>query len=1100
MAWWVILLLCAGNSGAQLMDIASKREPYLEESLFNLLLRLQLEETYDTLLVYGEDCLFHSLSRRLDVSTVLVSSGSTNFDWNFSTLTLVLSCGFQAEKEENYRTRMKLQTNRRLILLRDDIQPETVCEYYTKKDQYNIAMVKVDFDQFGEVNSCRIFQDRKYKKINIFEGQHIFIEQFRNMRGAPIRTITDNFAPGCMIYRDPKTGEEKYTGFLANLIVHFVKKVNATMAMQLNLIEDGGQISFDSISNWTSEDLLDIGMSEGASWDMSNYDTLSYPYLVTSHCFMVPLPDLVPFRELYMLIVDPPVLAALFVIFCTISLLQFYTQRKSWRGLSLSGVLLNDICLRGFVAQPFPFPLQSSKKLKLLCLIVCFTSLMSTTMYLSYLQSFMCGLLHEPMMRSVLDVEKSRYKVAVPWFELDVLLSFNITKEKMLIIEDADQFDLLRRSFDGNFIYPIVEARWSTFNEQQKLFANPMFYYSDSLCLYNVDTLTIPIRRHLPYRDLFEEHIMRQHEFGLPMYWIARSFMDMVTLKLTPFQDLSPPRRNDQIEIGDIVWVLGMFGAGLGINKYDILLIYGEDCVFPSLTRRLPISTVLVSSGSTNFDWNFGSLTLIISCGFQAEKEENYRTRMKLQANRRLILLREDIQPETVCEYYTKKDQYNIAMVKVDFDQDGVVHSCRFFQDQKYEKINIFEGQHIFIEQFRNMRGAPIRTISDNLAPGCMIYRDPKSGEEKYTGFVANLLNNFVEKVNATMEMQVNLNEAGEKISFVNISKWTAEDLLDIGMSESASWHMWNYDTLSYPYLITSHCFMVPLPDLVSYNDLYLLIIDPPVLAALFVIYCTISLLQFYTQRKSWRGLSLSRMLTNDMCLRGFLGQSFPFSRHSSRKLKLLCLIVCFTSVMLTTMYVSYLQSFMWGTLRQPIMLSVLDVERSRYKVAIPSFELEVLLSLNLSVEKLLIFEDASQFEQLRETFNGDYIYPITEVRWITFNEQQKLFAYPLFYYSHSLCLYNVDTYTVPIRRHLPYRDLFEEHILRQNEFGLPRYWIDRSFTDMLWLKLKRYEDLSPPLLDDEIESHVCVELPAQCYLRNPLELPSHPSEQIPSR
>ncbi|XP_052838996.1 uncharacterized protein LOC128254170 [Drosophila gunungcola] len=505
-------------------------------------------------------------------------------------------------------------------------------------------------------------------------------------------------------------------------------------------------------------------------------------------------------------------------------------------------------------------------------------------------------------------------------------------------------------------------------------------------------------------------------------------------------------------------------------DKYDILLIYGEDCVFPSLTRRLPISTVLVSSGSTNFDWNFSTPTLILSCGFQAEREENYRTRMKLQANRRLILLREDIQPETVCEYYTKKDQYNIAMVTVDFDQDGVVNSCRFFQDRKYEKINIFEGQHIFIEQFRNMRGAPIRTISDNLAPGCMIYRDPKTGEEKFTGFVANLLNNFVEKVNATMEMQVNLIEAGGKISFVNISKWTAVDLLDIGMSESASWHMWNYDTLSYPYLITSHCFMVPLPDLVSYNDLYLLIIDPPVLAALFVIYCTISLLQFYTQRKSWRGLSLSRVLMNDMCLRGFLGQSFPFSLHSSRKLKLLFLIVCFTSVMCNTMYVSYLQSFMWGTLRQPIMLSVLDVERSRYKVAIPSFELEVLLSLNLSEEKLLIFEDANQFERLRETFNDNYIYPITEVRWITFNEQQKLFAYPLFYYSHSLCLYNVDTYTVPIRRHLPYRDLFEEHIMRQNEFGLPRYWIDRSFTDMLWLKLKRFEDLSPPHLNDEIE------------------------------
>ncbi|XP_044249006.1 uncharacterized protein [Drosophila takahashii] len=560
MVWLIFTLLCIGNLSAQFLDITGNPEPELEQRLFRLLERLQKEKLFDTLLLYGEDCVFHSLSRRLQVPTVLVSSGSTNFEWNFSSLTLILSCDFQAEREESYRTLIKLQMNRRLILLRGDIQPESVCDFYSKKEQYNIAMVRDNLDQFGVVYSCRLFQDLNYEKVNLLEGNPIFIEQFRNMQGAKIRTLSDLTAPRCMLYRDPKSGEEKYVGFVANLINHFVEKVNATMDMQEHLVEAGKEMSLVNITNWASQDLLDIGMTWALTYKKKSFDTISYPYFLSSYCLMVPLPDEMPLMQIYMAIVDPIVLIVFLLIFCIFSVMQIYLQKKS---LSLSSVLMNDICMRGLLAQSFPFPRFSSRKLKLIFTILCFYSVITTTMYIAYLQAFLYTPPVDPYMTSFTDLQKSRYTAAIPFYDEEILEALNISKDKMLVL-DPKRFEHLRGTFNDNFVYPVTEVHWMTFNEQQNTFGNPLFYYSRALCLNYLDILSFPIRRHLPYRDLFEEHMLRQKEFGLTNHLIDRGFLDMWKLNLTSPKDFIRPLPNDSIEVHNLYYIFGMYIAGMG--------------------------------------------------------------------------------------------------------------------------------------------------------------------------------------------------------------------------------------------------------------------------------------------------------------------------------------------------------------------------------------------------------------------------------------------------------------------------------------------------------------------------------------------------------
>ncbi|XP_034142536.1 uncharacterized protein LOC117592684 [Drosophila guanche] len=573
----------------QLSDISNQSELHLEETLMRLLLRLRLEEDFDTLLIYGQKCVFHALSKRLGVSTMLVlaSSGSTDYDWNFSSSTLILGCGAAAEKEGNFRTSMKLQMRRRLLYIEEDMQPENVCENHSIREQHNVAMVKVDFVQSGSIYTCRCFQEANFEELQLIDHKPIFVEQFKNMRGATIKTLADQLVPRSMSYRDERSGEEKMVGYVANLMNSFAQKVNARLHLSAELRSEGGKATYHgNISKWAGEDLLDIGMSLATTWLSSSFDTLTYPYLTNSFCFMVPLPPRVPYRQLYTIIVDPLVLGIIFVMFCLFSLLLIYSQELSWRGLSLANVLLNDKSLRGLLGQSYPFPRNSSKQLKLVCSLLCFASVMMTTMYEAYLQSIFTSPPSEPMLRAINDVQNSRYKVAINGADLKLLHDSGYQGVKQLgryythIIDDYHEFVRLRASFNTSFIFPVTDVAWYTYEQQQKIFAEPVFYFSDDICINRFFFLSLPVRRHLPYRELFEEHMLRQKEFGFVKFWVDRSFYEMVRLRLMPMKDLSSPEPPwETIYFEDLSWILSLYVVAMLLCCFCFFLeLWGSRC------------------------------------------------------------------------------------------------------------------------------------------------------------------------------------------------------------------------------------------------------------------------------------------------------------------------------------------------------------------------------------------------------------------------------------------------------------------------------------------------------------------------------------------
>jgi len=233
MGWIVLIFWCFGQLSAQSFNITRPTDLELEDRLLQVLLQLNLEEEYNTLLVYGKECVFHSLLRHLAIPTVIVGSGSTNYTWNFSTSTLILTCGSDADREENSNTLLKLQRTRRLIYLQDNSEPESICNKYSLKEQHNIAMVKSSFYQSDSIYSCRYFQTPNYKEGHFSEDQPIYIENFQNMHGTTIRTVPDRMVPRTIVYQDKKTGETKMVGYLANMMNTYAQKLNANLTCEL---------------------------------------------------------------------------------------------------------------------------------------------------------------------------------------------------------------------------------------------------------------------------------------------------------------------------------------------------------------------------------------------------------------------------------------------------------------------------------------------------------------------------------------------------------------------------------------------------------------------------------------------------------------------------------------------------------------------------------------------------------------------------------------------------------------------------------------------------------------------------------------------------
>ncbi|XP_058983758.1 uncharacterized protein LOC131804703 [Musca domestica] len=200
--------------------------------------------------------------------------------------------------------------------------------------------------------------------------------------------------------------------------------------------------------------------------------------------------------------------------------------------LSFINVIVNDRSIRVLLGQSFVMPKKPRLWMKYICFLLCYTSLIISTTYQAYLQSNLIHPALEKRVGSYDDMIKAGLKIAITSQELEFLDKPTYIKYKELFvsIEPYDRFLKLR---EKDFIY-----------------------YSSHLCLSKQALLAVPLRPNLPYKSLFDKHLLHLRETGLLQYWISVNFYTMVRLKITAFRDLSTPEESvDAIELDDLKWI-----------------------------------------------------------------------------------------------------------------------------------------------------------------------------------------------------------------------------------------------------------------------------------------------------------------------------------------------------------------------------------------------------------------------------------------------------------------------------------------------------------------------------------------------------------------
>ncbi|XP_039952999.1 uncharacterized protein LOC120769985 [Bactrocera tryoni] len=413
------------------------------------------------------------------------------------------------------------------------------------------------------------------------------------------------------------------------------------------------------------------------------------------------------------------------------------------------------------------------------------------------------------------------------------------------------------------------------------------------------------------------------------------------------------------------------------------------------------------------------------------------------------------------------KDIYNVLIIQNDFAESNKFYTCNKFplDAPRYKERILAAGFNsaIFEHQFRDMHGTKMLTYPDQLEPRTMLYYKA-DGKLEMEGYVGRLVRIFAGKLNATLAIEHPF-EIGKTTYFGELLKLALNSTVDIAAGLTFPMSIADQEEMSYPVHHLDYCYMVPLPENVPINELFVGIVRLPTLFCIFVF--TVIFAALLTHLNPHMKINFINLFLNDKSIRGILAQSFVPVLKPNLKVKLIIFLLCYMSIITNTTYQAYLQSYLTQPPLKPMYRTYDDMEAAGLKVLISAKE-KYILDMNSSVQEhpdlFEIIEDHNTWLKHRSSMNTKYVYPVSNARWEVFEFHQSLFHRPIFYFNADLCFFKSSIISFPTRPDLPYRDLLDDVILRLHSSGIIKEWISLNFFVLAKLKLVVFEDLSKPL------------------------------------
>ncbi|XP_073825238.1 uncharacterized protein [Musca autumnalis] len=380
------------------------------------------------------------------------------------------------------------------------------------------------------------------------------------------------------------------------------------------------------------------------------------------------------------------------------------------------------------------------------------------------------------------------------------------------------------------------------------------------------------------------------------------------------------------------------------------------------------------------------------------------------------------------------------------------------------------ESSHMILysNHVKNMRKSPLRLSLREGSNKSYILKEV-NGTYFLGGHIGHFFDEFVKFHNATLTFPTGSHDAFWFDAFLD------NDTLDISQQLVLNDYK-NDRVYSDCYEFLDWCIMVPTESPIPTYKFYASIFDIRILSIIFV---TVLFLTFAIDLTFWlegKPTNPWNIIFNIYTFNGILGQCYQMEPHFSGWRSILYVLTCFGGIMINTIYVTYLQSFNASPPTEKPINTLTDILLGERKIVMceaefNSMDNESVSDYNLFVRVIQVVPTFLEFYTLRDSYDPHYLYPVPEVQWSLYDEQQKAFAKRKFRIT-NICFVNMYFQMVVMQPNSIFEEAVNEMIGITKQAGLTNHWKKLAFLEAIQRKRINLTDNSHKMMVKPMTLH----------------------------
>ncbi|XP_065369108.1 uncharacterized protein LOC135961534 [Calliphora vicina] len=466
---------------------------------------------------------------------------------------------------------------------------EDFFKYCWHKKSLNVIAIFKDFYRTKYFYAYRPFPKFKMELRIIENKSVIFPNRLKNIMGYKLLTLPDQVEPRTYLTKN-KNGKIKISGYVGHFIHLLAERLNATLKFPYP-IKKGDLLFYGYLETLARNYTIDFAATIAPVLDPRQMLYYSYPFQITNVCLMIPLAKTMAFKEMffYMMGVKACIISVLnlylFTLVINLKRLNFFGRQSNYI-MKCSDFFLNDIALRGILGQPFKIWIKAGFLTKYIYVLLSVTGLYLSVMYGALLQTLLTRPLKEKQLKTFNDLRQNQVYTLLS--DTEVLhyekrgMSFNLLRKTATYKE----YNYMRSHLNTSYAYPTTDMQWDTlFNQQQNLFKNKIFMFSNEACFLRTNFLSFPQAQNTIYREPIHELILLAREHGLAHHWLQTNFLDMLAAGNSTLIDFSvASKRERPLSMDDLELVFIMYTSVLTLA---IFVFFIEKLIFKCKLKHL---------------------------------------------------------------------------------------------------------------------------------------------------------------------------------------------------------------------------------------------------------------------------------------------------------------------------------------------------------------------------------------------------------------------------------------------------------------------------------------------------------------------------------